>query len=62
MEEAIHHGVPLVGIPFLGDQWDNVNKMISFGIGKGLDVNKITLDIVRNAVSNLIDDTRYIFH
>ena len=32
-QEAVHYGVPLVGIPWSGDQECNVAKMVDAGIG-----------------------------
>ncbi|KAF5280450.1 hypothetical protein FQR65_LT03259 [Abscondita terminalis] len=42
MEESINGGVPLVGMPFFGDQPLNVAKMVNLGIAK--QVNLATLD------------------
>ncbi|EFN61275.1 Ecdysteroid UDP-glucosyltransferase, partial [Camponotus floridanus] len=35
-EEAVYNAVPLIGLPFLADQYTNVNKMVSLGVAKYL--------------------------
>lgn len=36
IHEAAYHGVPVVGLPFFGDQADNVAKAVGRGMGIGL--------------------------
>jgi UDP:flavonoid glycosyltransferase YjiC (YdhE family) len=40
IQEAIHRGVPLVGIPIYADQYYNLARIVSFGIGIRLDYEK----------------------
>lgn len=44
VQEAIHHGVPIVGLPLILDQPDNIFKMVARGTAKAVDVS--TLDRV----------------
>ncbi|XP_049809643.1 UDP-glucosyltransferase 2-like [Schistocerca nitens] len=57
--EASYYGVPLVGIPFFGDQGHNVGKMLEAGIGVKLDFNTITKEKVLNAVQTVLDNPSY---
>lgn len=57
-DEAMIGGVPLVGIPMLGDQWYNVERYASLRIGVALLMEELTEDILVNAVNTVIDDPR----
>nr|AGG36457.1 glycosyltransferase 2 [Chilo suppressalis] len=58
-DEAITAGVPLIGIPMLGDQWFNVEKYTYHKIGKRLDIDTLTEDEFRDAVHTVIGDKSY---
>ncbi|KAI5645183.1 UDP-glucoronosyl and UDP-glucosyl transferase domain-containing protein [Phthorimaea operculella] len=53
-DEAIVAGVPLVGIPMLGDQFYNVIKYVHLGIGQKLDIETITEEALMKAVTEVI--------
>ena len=57
-QEAIHRGVPLVGIPIYGDQRQNLAKIISSGIGIWLDYENITTESVTWALNEVLDNER----
>lgn len=57
--EASYYGVPLVGIPFLGDQRYNVKKMETAGIGIKLDYNYVTKETVLKSVNTVLLDKGY---
>ncbi|KAI5632933.1 UDP-glucoronosyl and UDP-glucosyl transferase domain-containing protein [Phthorimaea operculella] len=58
-EEAIRAGVPLVGIPMLGDQWFNVEKYVQLKIGVQLDIETLTAEQFKNALKTVIEDDSY---
>ncbi|XP_052741723.1 uncharacterized protein LOC112045599 [Bicyclus anynana] len=58
-DEAITSGVPLIAIPIYGDQWYNAEKYVKHGIGKQLDINKLTEELFKNAVETVITDESY---
>ncbi|KAM3962193.1 UDP-glucosyltransferase 2-like [Aphomia sociella] len=58
-DEAIAAGVPLIGMPMLGDQWYNVEKYVQHKIGKRLDMEDLTEDIFHNTISTVINDKSY---
>ncbi|XP_049881031.1 UDP-glucosyltransferase 2-like [Pectinophora gossypiella] len=58
-DEAITAGVPLVGIPMLGDQWYNTEKYVHLKIGIRLNAESVTEDEFRNAINNVIEDESY---
>ncbi|XP_049809467.1 UDP-glucosyltransferase 2-like [Schistocerca nitens] len=57
--EAAYYGVPLLGIPFFGDQHHNVAKMVDAGIGIELKFWDVTRDSVPDAIRKLIEDKRF---
>ncbi|XP_046993383.1 UDP-glucosyltransferase 2-like [Schistocerca americana] len=57
--EAAYHGVPLLGIPFFGDQQHNVAKMVDAGIGIELKFWDVTKDTISDAILRLIGDKRF---
>ncbi|XP_046750709.1 UDP-glucosyltransferase 2-like [Diprion similis] len=58
-EEAVSHGVPLVGFPVMGDQDVNVNKMVSLGVAKKLEIKTITSDDLLDAINTVTRDASY---
>ncbi|KAJ8708779.1 hypothetical protein PYW08_010161 [Mythimna loreyi] len=58
-DEAITAGVPLIGIPMLGDQWYNVEKYVKHNIGLQLDLETLNDEILENAIKKVIGDDSY---
>lgn len=58
--EALYHGVPLVGIPMLGDQPSNMRKAEKKGFAISLDFNTLTEEILLNAINKAINDPRWV--
>ncbi|XP_046972519.1 UDP-glycosyltransferase UGT5-like [Vanessa cardui] len=58
-DEAITAGVPLIGIPMLGDQWFNVEQYIKFNIGKGLSIDTLTENQLMDAIKIISDSESY---
>ncbi|KAL0810801.1 hypothetical protein ABMA28_010117 [Loxostege sticticalis] len=58
-DEAITAGVPLIGMPMLGDQWYNVEQYVYHKIGIKVDMDTITEDEVTNAIETIIRDNSY---
>ncbi|XP_064074693.1 UDP-glycosyltransferase UGT5-like isoform X1 [Vanessa tameamea] len=52
-DEAIAAGVPLIGIPMLGDQWFNVEQYVKFNIGKGLSIDTLTGKQLMDAIKTI---------
>ncbi|NP_001243958.1 UDP-glycosyltransferase UGT33K1 isoform X1 [Bombyx mori] len=58
-DESITAGVPLIGIPMIGDQWYNVEQYVKFGIGVGLDLESLTKADLLEAIHKVIGDESY---
>ncbi|CAH2058058.1 unnamed protein product, partial [Iphiclides podalirius] len=58
-DEAITAGVPLIGIPMLGDQWYNVEKYVRHKIGLRLDLDVLNEEIFETAIKTVIQDKSY---
>lgn len=58
MTEAIYNGVPILGIPFFGDQSKNVNELVNKGYGLRLDHNDIVENFEQN-LNQLISNSSY---
>ena len=56
--EAITAGVPMIGVPMLGDQWYNVEKFVHHKIGVQLDLLTMTGDEFKRAINTVIGDQR----
>jgi glucuronosyltransferase len=57
--EAAYNGVPVVGIPFYGDQRTNMANLEARGMGIKLDYINITKQSVLEALRTVLDQARY---
>ncbi|KAJ9584271.1 hypothetical protein L9F63_021393 [Diploptera punctata] len=60
--EAMYHGVPVVGIPFLADQHANVHKLSSHGVGVKLDYTNVTKESILETIHKVLDNPSYKEH
>nr|XP_046241402.1 UDP-glucuronosyltransferase 2A2-like isoform X2 [Scatophagus argus] len=57
--EAIYHGVPMVGIPLVADQPDNLAHMKARGAAIVLDLNSMKTEDLKDAVNAVINEKSY---
>ncbi|XP_040822616.1 UDP-glucuronosyltransferase 2B16-like isoform X3 [Ochotona curzoniae] len=57
--EAIHHGVPMVGLPLFGEQHDNVGHMTAKGAALILNWRTMSSAELANALKTVINDPSY---
>ncbi|XP_061490269.1 2-hydroxyacylsphingosine 1-beta-galactosyltransferase-like isoform X2 [Rhineura floridana] len=57
--EAIYHGVPIVGFPFYGDQFDIMTRIQAKGMGILVDWSKVTEDSLHQTLSTVISNTSF---
>ncbi|XP_052751040.1 UDP-glucosyltransferase 2-like [Galleria mellonella] len=58
-DEAISAGVPLIGIPVLGDQWYNVEQYERLKIGLGLQMEELSEEKIKNTIDTVMNDNSY---
>ncbi|XP_048220824.1 UDP-glucuronosyltransferase 2B17-like [Perognathus longimembris pacificus] len=57
--EAIHHGVPMVGIPLFGEQHDNIAHMVAKGAAVQLDIRTLSSKDLLRALETVISNPLY---
>lgn len=57
-EEAIYHGVPLLGMPFFGDQDMNAKKAKDKGFLYQLDWNTLTEDKLMSGIQEVLNNKK----
>ncbi|KAG9274503.1 UDP-glucuronosyltransferase 2C1-like [Astyanax mexicanus] len=57
--EAIYHGVPVLGLPLLFDQFDNALKLKARGAARVLEVATLTKDELLEALKDLLENPTY---
>jgi UDP:flavonoid glycosyltransferase YjiC (YdhE family) len=57
-QEAIYHGVPIVGMPFIADQFSNIVKLAAHGVGVQLVYHTLSKQSVLNAVHTVLGNNR----
>ncbi|XP_018529868.2 UDP-glucuronosyltransferase 3A1 [Lates calcarifer] len=57
--QAVYHGVPVLGIPLFGDQFDNVVRAETKGLGLTINPTCITRERLSSTIQILIQDIRF---
>lgn len=58
-QEAMYHGVPVIGFPFYGDQHLNTARIEQVGFGKKLKFLTVTEQVLTDALKELIENPKY---
>ncbi|KAG8228490.1 UDP-glycosyltransferase [Ladona fulva] len=59
LQEAVYRGVPIVGIPFYGDQDLNMQKAVQLGVGLMVPYTDLTKEKLLNAMKSVLEDKSY---
>jgi glucuronosyltransferase len=57
-QEAVYHGVPILGIPFFADQKYNAKKIAIEEIGLHLPFNELTKEKLLTSVTAILKDSK----
>ncbi|XP_053725934.1 UDP-glucuronosyltransferase 3A1-like isoform X2 [Synchiropus splendidus] len=57
--QAVYHGVPVLGIPLFGDQFDNLVRAEAKGLGLTIHPTQITSGLLSSTIQTLTDDMRF---
>lgn len=56
-EEAVDRGVPILAIPFMTDQYGNAIKVENRRIGRNIDINQMTEEMLTANILELINNS-----
>ncbi|XP_063705261.1 UDP-glycosyltransferase UGT5-like [Culicoides brevitarsis] len=59
IEESIYREIPMIAVPFFGDQFTNAKRVEARGLGKRLEIEKITSDILEETINEIIENPMY---
>uniref|UniRef100_A0A673BTN3 Uncharacterized protein n=1 Tax=Sphaeramia orbicularis TaxID=375764 RepID=A0A673BTN3_9TELE len=59
VQEAIYHGVPILGLPLIFDQPDNLLRIDARGAGKIIDIFSMDQDIFYQGIQEVLNDPSY---
>ncbi|XP_072933208.1 UDP-glucosyltransferase 2-like [Epargyreus clarus] len=57
--EAIHFGVPLIGIPVFADQHLNINTLVKKGMAKGVNLSSDLAEDLQDAIEEILGNKSY---
>ncbi|KAK2577108.1 hypothetical protein KPH14_006275 [Odynerus spinipes] len=60
LQEAVHHSVPVVAMPFFGDQLFNARKILDAGIGLTLHVDTMTEKSIVWTITEVVENKTYL--
>lgn len=61
LTEAVYYGVPVLGIPFFGDQPKNLVQAVAAGYGLQLNFENITDDSVFLVINEILTNKKWVF-
>lgn len=56
--EAVTHAVPMIGVPFIGDQFLNVEKILHYEIGLKWDLTRLNKDLLKESITSVITENK----
>uniref|UniRef100_A0A182FZT7 UDP-glycosyltransferases domain-containing protein n=1 Tax=Anopheles albimanus TaxID=7167 RepID=A0A182FZT7_ANOAL len=57
--EATWHGVPMIGIPLIADQYRNLGKSVRAGVAEKIDLGDLSTEKIRNTVLKVLETPSY---
>lgn len=59
LQEAVYHGVPVIGIPVIGDQHGNIQNAMDKGFCIGLQFEHLTSESLNNAIQRIMTEPSF---
>ncbi|KAK4872740.1 hypothetical protein RN001_014769 [Aquatica leii] len=59
IDEAIQDHIPIIGIPFMADQYHNVHKIVKKGLGLSIDFDNLNKDEFKTKILEVIRNPMY---
>jgi glucuronosyltransferase len=59
-QEAVHRGVPLLGIPIFGDQSLYMSRAVTGGYGLVIRLDNVTMESLLWGIREMIDNPKYV--
>lgn len=56
--EAVHFGVPMIGIPVFGDQQSNIANCVEKGVAIGLDYRQLTEQKLIKCIQTIVTNNK----
>lgn len=56
LQEAVHYQVPVIAVPFFGDQNFNARKILDYEIGLTLEIDNLTEENMRSTINKVLDN------
>lgn len=57
-QEAVHNGVPLLGMPFALDQHANLQKCVEKGMAEAVDYTSLTTEIILEKIRKILNNPK----
>lgn len=57
LQEAVYYGIPVIAIPFFGDQKFNTRKILDSKIGLSLDIDNLSRKYIIQIVKQVLQNT-----
>lgn len=57
--EAVKHGVPILGIPLYGNNYQNLAKVQQKGLGLLIDKSTITETILHSSIRQILENPKF---
>lgn len=59
LQEAVYHGVPVLGFPFGTDQYHNIGRAIQEGYAVKLEWKDVTQETLTTSIQDILHDSKY---
>ncbi|XP_041983217.1 UDP-glycosyltransferase UGT5-like [Aricia agestis] len=59
LTEALYYGVPVIGVPFFADQYNNINKVADLGYGKQAYLDVESAGNLQEVMAESLDNPKY---